>query len=248
MQMSARHKMGRNIVISDHAHMRCRQREIATDELRNLLRRFLDGPILPGVYRKRFATLTVVYEQTCDCLRVITVYQARKKKKVKRVTEVAEHIQRRTLHEIVITPDHVKRTESAEFRQSKERLKADGHYKCWVCGITESLQAHHYGIEWSLANAADWDVVKAFCEEWDPYGYGRLLRNQPMTSADDIRNMLILCQEHHTGVDHADGGSGTGIHEMTFPVWLVQKLAKPGEDLVPQVGETEEKAETSVTD
>ena len=153
--------------------------------------------------------------------------------------DVQEHAQTRTLHEVVITPDHVQRTESAEFRASKERLHADGHYKCWVCGTTDNLQVHHFGIEWSLAGIADWEKVKAFVEEWDPYGYGRLLRNQPMASADDVRNMLVLCQEHHTGVDHADNDSGTGIHSLTFPVWIVQKLARAGADPVPQAAETE---------
>lgn len=153
---------------------------------------------------------------------------------------VLEHVMKRTLHEVVITPDHVRRTESKQFRASKKRLRADGHYHCWVCGSKDNLQVHHFGIEWSLANVADWEKVKAFVEEWDPYGYGRLLRNVPMTSADDVRNMLVLCQEHHTGVDHADGGSGTGIHEMSFPIWLVQKLGRA--DVVPQKGETVEQA------
>ena len=159
---------------------------------------------------------------------------------------IKEHIITKTLHEVVVTPDHAQRSESEEFRRTKERLKADGHYWCWACGATDNLQVHHFGIEWSLANIADWDKVKAFCEEWDPYGYGRLLRNQPMSSPDDVRNMLVLCQEHHTGVDHADGGSGTGIHELTFPIWLVQKLVKAGADPVPQAGETVKQVKENV--
>lgn len=146
----------------------------------------------------------------------------------------------RHLVEVVITPEHAERTESAEFRHAKERLKADGHYKCWLCEATENLQVHHFGAEWSLENITDFAKLKAFCEEWDPYGYGRLLKNQPMTTVDDVRNMLVLCQEHHTGVDHADGNSGTGIHSLSFPVWIIQKLAKQGEDPVPQDGETAE--------
>jgi hypothetical protein len=65
-----------------------------------------------------------------------------------------------------------------------------------------------------------------------------------MTSPDDVRNMLVLCQEHHTGVDHEN--SGTGIHQITFPVWLIQKLAKTGIDAVPQSGETLEQAEQTL--
>jgi hypothetical protein len=151
---------------------------------------------------------------------------------------VAAHAETRTLHEMVITPDHVKRHESEEFRRTKQRLKEDGHYKCWVCGSTENLQVHHYGLEWSLGNIGDFDALKEFVETFDVYGYGRLLRNQPITSVDDIRNAMVLCQKHHTGVDHANGGTGTGIHEMTFPIWIAQKLCI--ENPVPQEGETKD--------
>ena len=160
------------------------------------------------------------------------------------MSDVKEHVEQRTLHEIVITPEHAQRTESSEFRATKERLRTDGHYRCWVCGTTEDLQVHHFGIEWSLAGIANWDRVKTFVEEWDPYGYGRLLNRQPMTSADDIRNMLVLCREHHTGVDHADNDSGTGIHNLSFPVWVSQKLAAM--DPVPQTGETKEQTMSDV--
>ncbi len=150
------------------------------------------------------------------------------------MTEAHEIV--RHLTEVIITPEHAERTESAEFRHAKERLKADRHYKCWVCGATENLQVHHFGAEWSLENVTDFEKLKAFCEEWDPYGYGRLLRNQPITTVDDVRNMLVLCQEHHTG--GTKDGAANGIHEITFPVWLIQKICKQGEDPVPQEGES----------
>lgn len=152
---------------------------------------------------------------------------------------IEAHMMKRTLTEVVIDPSHVDRVESAEFRHSKERLKEDGHFKCWTCGSTENLQVHHMA-EWMFANDIDFGKLKAFVEEWDVYGYGRLLRNQPLTTVDDIRCMIVLCQPHHTGVDHADEDSGTGIHSLTFPAWLVQKLAKDGCDPVPQQGETAE--------
>ncbi len=159
---------------------------------------------------------------------------------------VPEHVMPRTLRELVIVPDHAKRTPSEDFRKAKERLQEDGHYRCWVCGATENLHVHHFGIEWSLAHFADWKKVKDFCGEWDPYGYGRLLKNVPMTSPDDIRNLLVLCEPHHIGVDHANDNSGIGIHEITFPVFLIQKLAKDGIDAVPQNGETLQQAEETV--
>lgn len=146
---------------------------------------------------------------------------------------------KRTLTEIVIDPSHAERKESPEFRHSKERLKEDGHYYCWVCGSVEDLQVHHMA-EWMFANVIDFDKLKAFVEEWDVYGYGRLLKNAPLATVDDIRCLIVLCQEHHTGVDHADENSGTGIHSLTFPAWLIQRLAKDGEDPVPQQNEAAE--------
>ena len=160
------------------------------------------------------------------------------------MSDVAEHAQRRTLHEVVITPDHAQRTESAEFRASKARLTADGHHTCWVCGTGDNIQIHHYGLEWSLQSVADFTALKEYCETFDVYGYGRLLKNQPITTADDVRNMMALCAEHHIGVDHADGGSGTGIHEITFPAWLAQKLCEGS--VIPQAGESEVQAEADV--
>lgn len=148
------------------------------------------------------------------------------------------HLIERDLHVLSVDPNEEQRTESSTFRHAKERLKEDGHYHCWVCGTTENLQSHHRAAEWMYADIIDFDALKEFCEEWDPYGYGKLLRHRPITSVDDIRNQLILCQEHHTGVDHKDGGMGTGIHAMDFPTWMAQKLAKKGLEPVPQKGET----------
>lgn len=146
----------------------------------------------------------------------------------------------RHLTETVIVPGHIDRRESAEFKRSKKRLKADGHYQCWTCGTEEDLQVHHYGAEWSEANDTDFIKLKAFCEEWDVYGYGRLLRKQPMTSVDDVRNLQVLCQQHHTG--GSQDGAANGIHEMTFPAWVMQKLCKKGKEPVPQNGEDPEEA------
>lgn len=150
----------------------------------------------------------------------------------------AEHTEHRVLKDFAIDPDHADRTESAAFREAKARLKQDGHFQCYVCGSEENLQVHHRAGEYMFANVLDFDRVKAFVEEWDIYGYGRLLKAQPLVTLDDVRNQMVLCQAHHTGVNHEDGGGGTGIHSLTFPSWIAQKLALPGADPVPQPGET----------
>jgi hypothetical protein len=148
------------------------------------------------------------------------------------------HIESRIIHDIVIDPEHADRTESPTFRKAKERLKQDGHYKCWVCGIDKNLQVHHFAAEYMHMRIADLSKVKDFVETFDVYGYGRLLNHQPLTSIEDVRCMMVLCQTHHTGVDHDNGGSGTGIHDTTFPTFLIQKLAKDGMNPVPQPGES----------
>jgi hypothetical protein len=147
-----------------------------------------------------------------------------------------------TIHLVDIDPDRGEREESAEFRAAKDRLKEDGHYKCYICSGTDNLQSHHRGAEYKFRNITDFELLKQHCEEWDIYGYGRLLKNKPITTVDDIRCQMILCQEHHTGVDHEDGSGAIGIHFAPFPEWIMQKLCLPGCNPIPQKGETIEQA------
>jgi len=156
------------------------------------------------------------------------------------------HIESRTIHDVVVDPDHANRTESAVFRATKKRLRADGHYKCWICGTTKDIQIHHFVAEYMFSDIADLDKAKEVAETFDIYGYGRLLKHQPLTSTEDVRCCMALCQAHHTGVDHADGNSGTGIHSLTMPSWLIQRVARDGANPIPQPGETVAQTETEV--
>lgn len=148
------------------------------------------------------------------------------------------HWERRTLHDFVLDPDHVARAESPAFRAAKERLHADGHYRCWVCGSSDSLQVHHLGCEWMFANVVDFAKLQRVLLAFDPYGYSAAMRDATITSVDDVRNMLVVCQSHHTGVNHQDGGGGTGIHALTFSSWVIQACAREDADPLPQKGET----------
>lgn len=152
------------------------------------------------------------------------------------------HIEQKTIHSCAVDPDHANRTESETFRKAKERLREDGHYKCYICGTDDNIQIHHRAGEYMFENIVDYDLLKEFCEEWDIYGYGRLLKNIPITTVDDIRNAMPLCMEHHIGVDHENNNTGTGIHDLDFPTWIIQKLAIKGANPVPQKGETVEQA------
>lgn len=162
------------------------------------------------------------------------------------MTTTAEHVEHRTLKDFAVDPDHEQRTESAEFREAKRRLHEDGHMACYICQGTENLQVHHRACEYMFAGVVDFDLLKLFCEEWDLYGYGKLLKAKPITSQDDVRNQMVLCQAHHTGVDHEDGGGGTGIHAVTFPTWIIQKLALAGANPIPQQGETFAQAQARI--
>jgi len=155
-----------------------------------------------------------------------------------------EHVEKHTLHEVSITPAHGKR-DTFHFSKSVQKLKNDGHYSCFVCGKKDNLQVHHF-VEFSFENVVDFDKLKELLLIFDFYGYSQALKNEPITSIDDVRNMLVLCQEHHTGVDHEDGGSGIGVHETTCPDWIIQKVCKDGKNPIPQKGETVETVEERI--
>jgi hypothetical protein len=149
------------------------------------------------------------------------------------MTDAAEkmtpaHEQTDTIHEDVLYPEHVQRTESATFRTNKHTLVRKLGLKCWLCdpasplkcSIEKPLEAHHLH-EWALWSDLDPAKVLDILRVFDPYGFAHQMGDQPVESPDDIRNLLILCEAHHRGVD-------TGVHRLTFPIWLPQRAAKPG--------------------
>ncbi len=144
---------------------------------------------------------------------------------------VKQRIVKKTLIEHIMIPEHKPRKESTIFRKTKKQLKEDGHFQCWICGCTENLHVHHFCCEASLSELCDYNKLKEVCETFDIYGYGEKMKDIPMTSVDDIRNMMVLCKNHH--MDYADGVKN-GIHDITFPIWVSQKVClKDGIDPVP---------------
>lgn len=160
--------------------------------------------------------------------------------------EVAEHLEKLNVEAVMVTPSHEERSESAEFRRTKQQLREDKKYKCWICGCTEmnKLQVHHFWGEWSESNIVDFDVLTELCNSFDIYGYSKLLYGTPVTQIDDIRQMMILCAEHHTGTDSTDGGTSTAIHGIPFSYWVMQKLGKVNP--IPQEGFTIEQTEDAI--
>jgi hypothetical protein len=155
---------------------------------------------------------------------------------------VNEHVEKLNINVEMVTPAHVDRSASPEFRHSVKRLKDDGHYKCWICGTTEDLQVHHFGCEWSESNDCDMDELGQVLLALDVYGYNHA-DNSPIETVDDVRCMMVLCQTHHTGVDHVTK-TGTGIHNTPFPFWLMQRVGKVNP--LPQKNESIDEVEKRV--
>jgi hypothetical protein len=145
-----------------------------------------------------------------------------------------EHVESRTIKETIITPAHGKRDLSA-FRKSVKMLKQDNLYRCFVCGSQAKLQVHHIA-EFSLANTVDYEKLKKFLLCFDVYGYSRKMIDVPLTSIDDVRNLMVLCQPHHNNVNKL--GTGTGIHNMSFPGFVSQCVCNDNENPVPQENES----------
>jgi hypothetical protein len=143
---------------------------------------------------------------------------------------IDEHIEKLTITEEMVDPEHVERKPSVIFEKARKQLISEGH-KCWICGSSEKLESHHFLCEWSEENLVDFNKLKELALIFDIYGKSKELINEPMTTVDDIRNQMILCKNHHTAKE-------TGIHFTTFPFWIMQKVCKDGKDPILQKGET----------
>jgi hypothetical protein len=97
----------------------------------------------------------------------------------------------------------------------------------------------HHVFEWALWSAVDPRRVTAIVEILEFYEDGYLARagkrrgaleealgaaRGVMRSPDDIRNLVVLCQDHHRI-------AGTGVHTISFPVWIALSAMKKGENL-----------------
>ena len=162
------------------------------------------------------------------------------------------HEQKETLSEDVFEPGHDPRTVTATFRKTKKELEELGEDRCFICNATASeaglpLEAHHVIIERCFTNGTDWRRVQAVLGGATPEELALLASSkQPILRwlhrimsfdwasfnpdseeaayafVDNmLANGLMLCKKHHTGKDE-------GIHDLSFPIFLFQKFAKPG--------------------
>jgi hypothetical protein len=141
------------------------------------------------------------------------------------MTDITEsHHEKETLSIDVIIPSHdVRGNASALFEKTRKQL-IERDKGCFVCGNTESLEAHHHPIERCVADNIDLKLLKKYGAIFNPY-IKDFDFNSITSIYDFVDNMLVngmlLCKTHHTF-------AGTGIHTLPFPLFIAQKFAKDG--------------------
>lgn len=150
------------------------------------------------------------------------------------------HEEKETLSVDVDIPAHDKRVTTAIFTKTKRFLMKVGGLlgftvkrpvgRCWICQRTEDevgpLEAHHFGIERCFIDAKiRWDLVK---EDFPLFDWGHFDPAKPEVFVDAMDAQgILLCKEHHTGRD-------TGIHNLPFSLWIMQRYLADGEQFNPQ--------------
>lgn len=136
-------------------------------------------------------------------------------------------------------PTHADRTESPLFHHNRQRLLEDGHGKCWGCRLagihnTDDLQCHHAAVEWAEWNGADPEACLRAALRLDPYGYAHKDQQTPFNSPDDLRGLMMLCQECHTGapippdqpLPAGRRWRSGGIHYAPAPIWRADRTRR----------------------
>ena len=145
------------------------------------------------------------------------------------MADTAAHEQVETIRIDVEYPEHVARTESAEFAHNKHTLVTKLDLPCFCCGSKQHREVHHWTIEWSEWENADPAKVLQRVHQMDFYGFASQLGDKPVASPDDIRNLVVICAVCHRG-------AGTGIHNVPFPNWISQVVAKDGVTVLKPTG------------
>lgn len=131
-------------------------------------------------------------------------------------------------------PGHDPRSNSDVYNATHKKMCITEDMPCYICGVKNStlsdpaqnlhgskqLETHHFNLEWSLANAADWDVLKAMHPDFTDWA--KVVPADPSTYkyfVDSEYNMMVLCDIHHRATYR-------GIHAIEYPVWSAQKYMK----------------------
>jgi hypothetical protein len=132
-----------------------------------------------------------------------------------------------TIKYTINIPGHALRVETDVFRATKKHLIEELDTPCWICGSKNNRQVHHFKLEASLANAADWTKVKALYPDFP--AWSKIDSNDETTFkyfVDSVYNMMVLCQTHHVS-------RSQGIHCIPMPCWSFQKIKKDDFEFFP---------------
>lgn len=147
-----------------------------------------------------------------------------------------DHIEKETLVVAVYIPGHDPRVSTPLFDRTRKLLIEREGGRCWISGQTAEesghpLEAHHYPIERSFAEAVDWPrfANEARAGHYGPHAQafdwaGFLAKSpiDPYLFVDDMTaNGLLLAKEFHTAAD-------AGVHMIPHPMWIAQKFLKDG--------------------
>lgn len=150
------------------------------------------------------------------------------------------HIERRTLHEIAIYPEHGPRETDVHFpafEAARKHLIDVLGVGCWIGGATKAqikaglpsghlcegakgLEAHHNVAEFAGLSEEDWRKVAA-----DFPQLGIHSEEEWLAAAESEGALQIICDRHHRSPHH-------GIHSITYPVWRLDRYAKDGYEFV----------------
>lgn len=131
------------------------------------------------------------------------------------------HWQQKTVAFDTHYPPHGEREGTAGYERARQKIFDVYGEKCWVCGATDRIETHHFMVEWAESKGVDWDNVFALRDDpnyWDPFGLGQKAKQAGDYAKNPNKawNLLPLCRKHHRLKGH-------GIHNLTFPVWILQK-------------------------
>lgn len=135
------------------------------------------------------------------------------------------HQMKQSCQFVINVPGHKPRKNSHLFDQTRKHLIDELDTPCWICSSKENRQVHHFIIEMSMANACDFDKLKK--DHPDFPDWNKVDPNNPDTFyyfVDHPYNMMVLCQNHHTGTNK--NSKGYGIHYVPHSIWSFQKYVK----------------------
>lgn len=137
------------------------------------------------------------------------------------------------LEDDVLYPERMERRSTPEYKHNHDQLVHKDGIKCFMCEMMEvesdpahPLETHHI-FEHSEENSMDFEKMQRIFDKGkvDFHGYSAKLKGTPVTSVDDIRNLIVMCKYHHIM-------KGCSAHRNSFAMFFTQMVAKTGVEIL----------------